>query len=230
MIVGVPVLLVVCVGACWPFTCVMAVGVGVFWWCVFQCRVAVVFLSRRVPGVLAVVGVVGWLVSCVSVVLAWLCVSGVVGVGVCVVCVFWWFRMLTCLASFFFLGSCCLSCLVNNGLPWVWCGGLRVCGVSWLFVVCLVCARVVLLCALLGGWSCLWGGAGGVPWRVIGLLYCLFGACARESCVCVLVLFLVCGVWVCLACVVGVVVWVLGVLLPVVGCLCGLVVWLLRVV
>ena len=29
-----------------------------------------------------------------------------------------------------------LSCLVNNGLPWVWCVGLRVCGVFWLLVVC----------------------------------------------------------------------------------------------
>lgn len=72
-------LLIVCVSAFVPFVWVMAVGVGVsgFWWCVFQCRVAVVSASRRVPGVLACVG---WLVSCVSVVLAWLCVSGVVGV------------------------------------------------------------------------------------------------------------------------------------------------------
>ena len=94
-------LLVVCVGACWPFVCVMVAPVGVSpWWCVFQWWVAVVSASRRVPGVLAVVGVVGWLVSCVRVVLAWLCVSGVVGVGVSVVCVFWWFRMLMCLASF----------------------------------------------------------------------------------------------------------------------------------
>lgn len=76
-------LLIVCVSAFVPFVWVMAVGVGVsgFWWCVFQCRVAVVSASRRVPGVLACVGGVGWLVSCVSVVLAWLCVSGVVGVG-----------------------------------------------------------------------------------------------------------------------------------------------------
>ena len=77
-----------CDSACWPFVWVMAVGVGVsgFWWRVFQCFVAVVPLSRRVPGVpecLGVVGVVGWVVSCVSVVLVWLWVSGVcVGVSV----------------------------------------------------------------------------------------------------------------------------------------------------
>ena len=79
MMVGVPVLFWVCDSACVPLVWVMAVGVGVsgVWWCCFQCCVAVVFLSRRVPGVLAVWGVVGWLVSCVSVVLAWLCVWGV---------------------------------------------------------------------------------------------------------------------------------------------------------
>ena len=72
-------LFIVCVSAFVPFVWVMVVGVGVsgFWWWVFQCRVAVVSASRRVPGVLAVGGVVGWLVSCVSVVLAWLCVWGV---------------------------------------------------------------------------------------------------------------------------------------------------------
>lgn len=95
-------LFMVWVGACWPFTWVMAVGVGVsgFWWCVFQCCVAVVLASRRVPGVgvcvcvLVCLGVV-WLVVGVCV-----CVVGV-GVGVCwLVCVLWWFRMLMCLASF----------------------------------------------------------------------------------------------------------------------------------
>ena len=96
--VGVPVLFWVWVCACWPFTCVMAVGVGVsgFWWRVFQWWVAVVSLSRRVPGVGVCVswlvlgvcsGVVGWLVF------AWVGVSWLV-------CVFWWFRMLTCLVSF----------------------------------------------------------------------------------------------------------------------------------
>ena len=89
MMVGVPVLLVVCVGACVPFTWVMAVGVGVsgFWWCVFQWCVAVVPASRRVPGV----------GSCVCVVLAcWWCAC-VVGLGVKVL---WWFRMLTCSGLF----------------------------------------------------------------------------------------------------------------------------------
>lgn len=90
-------LLVVWVCACWPFVWVMVVAVGVFGWCVFQCCVAVVPPSRRVPGVLACV-VSG---ACLGV---FLLVSGVVcsGVGVSV-CVSW-FRMLTCLASFFFLG------------------------------------------------------------------------------------------------------------------------------
>ena len=104
------------VGACAPFTCVMGVVVGASGWWVFQCCVAVVWASRRVPGVFwvwlgwllvswacsgarvacsGVAGVVvGWLVSGVSGVCAW-----VAGVGESV----WWFRMLTCLASFFFL-------------------------------------------------------------------------------------------------------------------------------
>ena len=105
-----------------PFACVMAVVVGVSWWCVFQWWVAVVFSSRSVPGVLVWLGVVVvfWLVSRASVVLVWVgsgvgwLVSGVCGAKACVgwlvsvgvswlVCVFWWFRMLTCLASFFFL-------------------------------------------------------------------------------------------------------------------------------
>lgn len=121
-------LLIVCVSAFVPFVWVMAVGVGVsgFWWCVFQCCVAVVSASRRVPGVVLGFGVwvacsgVVWLVSGVGG-LVWACfgvgwlVSGVSGVcagvvwlvlvGVCwLVCVLWWFRMLMCLASFFFLG------------------------------------------------------------------------------------------------------------------------------
>ena len=112
-----------CECACWPLTCVMVVGEGCSGWCVFQCRVAVVSASRRVPGVVVGFGV--W-VACSGVV--WLVVGAcgacarVVGVGVGVsrlVCVLWWFRMLTCLASFFllvlsFVLSCCL---VNNGLP-----------------------------------------------------------------------------------------------------------------
>ena len=75
-------LFMVWVGACWPFTWVMGVVVGVsgVWWCCFQCRVAVVSASRRVPGVV-------WGV-CVLV------------VATCVV----WFRMLMYVAvSFLFL-------------------------------------------------------------------------------------------------------------------------------
>ena len=50
--------------------------------------------------------------------------------------------MLTCLVSFFFLGFVLvLSCLVNNGLSWVWCFGAR--GGGW---------PVFLLCA--GGCGC----------------------------------------------------------------------------
>lgn len=113
-------LFIVCVSAFVPFVCVIAVGVGVCGWCVFQWRVAVVLASRRVPGVVVCVswlvpgvclGVV-WLVSGVSGVCAgvvwlvsgaWACVVGA-SVGVCwLVCVVW-FRMLMCLASFFFLG------------------------------------------------------------------------------------------------------------------------------
>ena len=127
MMVGVPVLFWACDSACVPLVWVMAVGVGVagFWCCVFQCCVAVVSASRCVPGVVLGFGVwvacfgVVWLVSGVGG-LVWACfgvgwlVSGVGGVlagvvwlvlvGVCgLVCVLWWFRMVTCLASFFFL-------------------------------------------------------------------------------------------------------------------------------
>ena len=108
MMVGVPVLLVACDSACVPLTWVMAVAVGVSWWCVFQWCVAVVLASSVVPGVVLGFGVwvacfgVGWLVSGVCGVCAG--VVWLVLVGVCwLVCVVW-FRMLTCLASFFFLG------------------------------------------------------------------------------------------------------------------------------
>lgn len=74
-------LFMVCDSAPVLFVCVMAVGEGCSGCCVFQWCVAVVWASRRVPGVCGCLGVVGWLVSCVSVVVAWLCVSGVVGVG-----------------------------------------------------------------------------------------------------------------------------------------------------
>ena len=92
-----------CECACWPLTCVMVVGEGCFGWCVFQCRVAVVSASRRVPGVVLGFGVwvacsgVGWLVvgACARVVGA--------SVGVAwLVCVWWWFRMLTCSVLFLF--------------------------------------------------------------------------------------------------------------------------------
>lgn len=134
MMVGVPVLLVVCDSACVPPTWVMAVGVGVFWWCVFQCLVAVVSASSVVPGVLACVvlgacsGVawlvpgasgarvgVAWLVACFPVVVvAWLALVGVSWL----VCVSW-FRMLTCLASLSCFLVVPIACLVNNA---VWAG------------------------------------------------------------------------------------------------------------
>lgn len=93
------------VGACVPFMWVMVVGEGCSGWCCFHCCVAVVLASRCVPGV----GVGVWVLVCLGV--GWL-VSGVSGVWVCVagvVCVVW-FRMLMCLASFFFLGFvfCCV--------------------------------------------------------------------------------------------------------------------------
>ena len=161
-------LFMVCECACVPLVCVMAVGVGVsgFWWCVFQWCVAVVSASRRVPGVVVGFGVwvacsgVGWLV--VGACGAWARVGGA-SVGVAwLVCVLWWFRMLTCLASFFllvlsFVLSCCL---VNNGLPG--CVGAGGC----LLVGCLGwCGRVLWLVGgwlrfplFVGGWVCFVGG------------------------------------------------------------------------
>lgn len=102
-------LFMVCVSAFVPFVCVMVVGEGCSGWCCFQYCVAVVPASRRVPGV----GVcVSWLVPGVCLGVVWL-VVGACGVCACVVgasvgvswlvCVVW-FRMLMCLASFFFLG------------------------------------------------------------------------------------------------------------------------------
>ena len=72
--VGVPVLLVVCDSACWPFACVMVVGVWCLGWCCFQWCVAVVCASRRGPGVVLGFGVGGLVLAC------W----RVPGVGVCV--------------------------------------------------------------------------------------------------------------------------------------------------
>lgn len=155
-------LFMVWVGVCVPLVCVMVVGVWCVGWCCFQWCVAVVWVSRRVPGVVVGFGVwvvcsgVGWLVVGVCGV----CVVGVgVGVG-WLVCVVWWFWMLTCLASFFFLVlffvlSCCL---VNNGLSG--CVGVGGC----LFVGCLGwCGCVVV--GVLWGWLvvgcvclCVWVG------------------------------------------------------------------------
>lgn len=216
-------LFMVCVSAFVPVVWVMAVGVGVFWWWVFQCRVAVVCASRRVPGVVVCVS---WLVSgaCLGVVwlvfgvggLVWACfgvgwlVSGVSGVcagvvwlvlvGVCwLVCVLWWFRMLTCLASFFFLGFvfCFVSCLVNNGLPGCvgaggcllvgclgWCGCVLVArrGVGWWLVVfVLVCGRVGVFCGRVE--VCLSASCGLLGCCLcVGLAWCACGATGCCPC------------------------------------------------
>lgn len=158
-------LLIVCVSAFVPFVCVMAVVVGVSWWCVFQCWVAVVLSSRRVPGV------VGWLVSCVCLVVAcsWcVCVVvfwvGVAGVGVEV---FWWFRMLMCVRLSFFL-VLSLVCLV------VWL-------ITLLGACGLVCARVER-----------WG-----VWRVGGLVFARAMVCGVRGARLVWGVFLgSCGYWV----------------------------------
>lgn len=141
MMVGVPVLLVVCDSATVPFVCVMEVGVGVFWWRVFQWWVAVVWASSVVPGVVLGFGV--W-VACSGVV--WL-VPGVSGAKACVaglVCVLW-FRMLmrVPLSVFFVLLSWfCLFVLLITlpgrvGLVW--------CGVRGAFWVCVVIGLLSLL-------------------------------------------------------------------------------------
>ena len=150
-------LLVVCECACVPLVCVMGVVVGVSGWCCFQYWVAVVWASRRVPGVPGCLGVVVggvgvvvfWLVSCVGGLVVWLCVSGVV-VVVAGVGAFWWFRMLTCLASFFFLGFVsCLFCLV-----WLITGCLGFGVLVCVFVVCSGCLLCVVLFLFVGcgGW------------------------------------------------------------------------------
>ena len=205
--VGVPVLFWVWVGACWPFTCVMAVGVGVsgFWWRVFQWWVAVVWASRRVPGVVVCVS---WLVSgaCLGVAglvfgvggLVWACfgvgwlVSGVSGVcagvvwlvlvGVCwLVCVLWWFRMLTCLASFRVFGFVCLFVwLITVGVPG---GGVGVGLVVFLLVSARVRVKVVW-------WGCglvwvlgVWGFWCPVGYWVTGVVGCVrVWVCARGWC------------------------------------------------
>jgi len=239
MMVGVPVLFCACDSATVPFVCVMAVGVGVsgFWWCVFQWCVAVVCASSVVPGVVVGFGVwvvcsgvvwlvsgvgglvwarfgVGWLVSGVSGVCAG--VVWLVLVGVCwLVCVVW-FRMLTCLASFFllvlsFVLSCCL---VNNGLPGcVGAGGCLLVGVFGLVWVCFVDGRKCVCLPLVGYW--------------VVVACVLASRSVRVGLLAVVLLVRECGCW-CL--VVSVVVWVWGVLLLVAFCLCGFVARLLRVV
>lgn len=234
-------LFMVWVGACWPFTWVMAVGVGVsgFWWRVFQCCVAVVLPSRRVPGVGVCVCVlvclgVGWLVPGVSGAKA--CVAGLVCVS--------WFRMLTCLASFFFLFlSFVLSCcLVNNGLPG--CVGAGGClgwlGVGWWCGLGLVWVCFVRVLGLVGGWLrfplfvgglvCFVDGRKCVCLLLVGywVVACvLVSRGVRVGLLAVVLLVRECECW-CL--VVSVVVWVWGVLLLVAFCLCGFVTVLLRVV
>lgn len=189
-------LLMVCVWACWPFTCVMVVGEGCSGWCVFQYCVAVVCASRRVPGV----GVcVSWLVPGACSGVGWLVVGAcarVVGASVGVawlVCVLWWFRILTCLASFFllvlsFVLSCCL---VNNGLPGCvgaggcllvgclgWCGCVLVArrGVGWWLVVfAFVCGRVRVFCGRVK--VCLSASCGLLGCCLcVGLAWCACGA------------------------------------------------------
>lgn len=223
-------LFMVCVSAFVPFVWVMVVGCGVSGWRVFQCRVAVVPASRRVPGVLAcvVVGFGVW-VACSCVV--WLVVGAcarVVGVGVGVswlVCVLWRFRMLTCSGLFlvlFVLFVWLITVAWLFGVGWCVCLGSS----CWWRVGC--CFGV---CVVSGGrlhvWLLLVGGC---------LAWCAFlGSCGLLGCCFVLLVcargrVFVCGVCECWVCLAKVVVWVVGVLLGVACCLRGFVMWLLRVV
>ena len=127
-----------------------------FWWRVFQCFVAVVLLSRRVPGVLVGFGV--------------LVCSGVVGVGVKA---FWWFRMLMCvrLSCFWFCFLVCFVWLITGccvlwarvvvfvvggegGGVCLWgacafVGRVRLCGVClWGVCVCVACVWVACVCGV----------------------------------------------------------------------------------
>lgn len=165
--------------------------------CVFHWWVAVVSASRRVPG--AVLGFGVWVVCLgvaglvVGACGACACVVGA-SVGVSwLVCVLWRFRMLTCLASFFFLFlSFVLSCcLVNNGLPGCvgaggcllvgclgWCGCVLVArrGVGWWLVVfVLVCGRVGVFCGRVK--VCLSASCGLLGCCLcVGLAWCACGA------------------------------------------------------
>ena len=100
MMVGVPVLFIVCVSAFVPFVWVMGVVVGVSGCCVFHWWVAVVSARRRVPGVLACV--VLW--ACSGAGVAWLWVH-----GVCVVGLVLWFRMLMRVVPLSVFLFCCLG-------------------------------------------------------------------------------------------------------------------------
>lgn len=152
-------LFMVWVCACWPFVWVMGVGVGVsgVWWRVFQCRVAVVSPSRRVPGVVLGFGV--WVVCLGVVSLAVGACACVVGASVGVswlVCVLWWFRMLTCSGLFL---VCLFVWLVNNGVVVVWVGLVR--WGYWVVVSCCSCLRAVngvraCVCGVACASGCFW--------------------------------------------------------------------------
>lgn len=95
----------VCECACVPLVCVMVVGEGCSGLCCFQYCVAVVLASRRVPGVVLGFGV--WVVCLGVAGLVFGVCACVVGASVGVswlVCVLWWFRMLTCSGLFLFPG------------------------------------------------------------------------------------------------------------------------------
>ena len=164
MMVGVPVLFMVWVSAFVPFVWVMVAGCGVSGWRVFQCWVAVVWASRRVPGVLVGFGV-------------WVVCSGVVGVEA-----FWWFRMLMCVRLSFLVLSL-LVCLVNNGLLRVVGAGGCFCGWRW-GVVCGCGCVFCLWGACVSCWRKLVVGSVRGVWRVvclrwvIGLLFFVVCVCA----------------------------------------------------
>lgn len=127
MMVGVPVLFMVCVSAFVPFVWVMVVGCGVSGWCCFQYCVAVVSASRRVPGV----GVcVSWLVSGACSGVGWL------------VCVLWWFRMLTC-SGLFLVFLVLFVLLITVGVP----GGGVLWRKEWLVLVWGCFCLCLLACA-----------------------------------------------------------------------------------
>lgn len=168
-------LLVVCDSALVLLVWVMVVGEGCSGWCCFQWLVAVVFASRRVPGV----GVcVSWLVPDVSgACVGWLVLVGVAGAGVGVfwlVCVFWWFRMLMCSCLFLFPGFAFLSCIV-----WLITGCLVVWGGFWgvCFLVLIVPRFLCLVYCLLARVVAV--GSGGCL-VILGGGWLVFVLCARS--------------------------------------------------